>query len=315
MKSGSLHFVLTSPSPAHSPPTSSNTVVTTTLKIFKPCFVRVYFCSTKIKLFKMQEKTMNILLTIKTAMKCVLYGGGMILTPIHAFSQAPLTATEIVQRSDDLLRDKASYARVTMSVIRPEWKRTVVMEAWTEGTQNTLIRTLAPAKEKGVTFLKKGREAWNYIPSIDRTIKIPPSMMLQSWMGSDFTNDDLVRADSLVVDYDHVIKEETEKKGMAYWLIEARPKLKAPVVWGHILLTIRKPNFVPDRVEYYDEDGGLAKYYKILETQTIEEKEVATTFSMHDVTRLGYQTILRYENLTFIPTLRRDTFTLKNLER
>ncbi|MBU1692673.1 MAG: outer membrane lipoprotein-sorting protein [Verrucomicrobia bacterium] len=223
--------------------------------------------------------------------------------------------TEIVRRGDDLLRGGASYARVSMDIKRPEWSRSLVMDAWTQGASNAFIRILSPPKEKGVTFLKKAREAWQYVPSVDRTIKIPPSMMLQSWMGSDFTNDDVVRADSLVVDYVHAISGEPVEKGVAYWVIEGTPKPGAPTVWGQIVFKIRKSNFVPDRVDFYDEDGTLIKYYESSVIREIEGREVATRFTMYDVTRPGYSTTLGYDRLTFKPEIAADTFTLRKLTR
>ena len=226
-----------------------------------------------------------------------------------------LPAVEIVRRCDDLLRGEESYCRVTMTLTRPPWSRTVVMDAWTRGVQKSFIRTLSPPKEKGVTFLKKGRQAWQYAPSIDRVIKIPPSMMLQSWMGSDFTNDDVVRADSMVTDYDHTIASEPEENGVEYWVIQARPKPEAPVVWGRVDLKIRKADFIPVRVDYYDEDGRLVKYYETSDFKEIEGRRLATRMTMHDESHPGNQTEIRYESLTFKPDLKPDTFTEQNLRR
>lgn len=241
-------------------------------------------------------------------------GLAMALAP-GGSADEPLTPLEIVRRCDDLLRGEESYGKVTMTVTRPKWSRTVEMEAWTRGTEDSFIRVLSPPKEKGVTFLKKGREAWQYAPAIDRVIKIPPSMMLQSWLGSDFTNDDMVRADSMVVDYDHAIGSEPEENGVAYWVIEARPKPAAPVVWGQVNLKIRKEDFIPVRVDYYDEDGRLVKYYETADFAEVEGRRLATRLTMHDQSRPGNQTEIRYASLTFQPDLRSDTFTVQNLRR
>ena len=226
-----------------------------------------------------------------------------------------LTATEIVRRCDDLLRGEESYCKLTMTVTRPKWSRTVSMEAWTRGTKESFIRVLSPPKEQGVTFLKKGREAWQYAPAIDRVIKIPPSMMLQSWLGSDFTNDDMVRADSIVVDYDHEISSEPEEDSVAYWVVAARPKPDAPVVWGRVDLKIRKEDFIPVRVDYFDEDGALVKYYETADFAEVEGRRLALPATMHDRSRPGHQTEIRYGALTFQPDLKPDTFTVQNLRR
>ncbi len=244
-----------------------------------------------------------------------MIGGFLAIMACGAAGAGELTPVEIVRRCDDLLRGEESHCKLTMTITRPKWSRTVAMEAWTRGTEESFIRVLAPPKEQGVTFLKKGREAWQYAPSIDRVIKIPPSMMLQSWLGSDFTNDDVVRADSLVVDYDHVIGSEPEEDGVAYWVVEARPKPSAPVVWGRVDLKIRKESFIPVRVDYFDEDGGLVKYYETADFAEVEGRRLALRATMHDQSRPGHRTEIRYEALTFKPDLRPDTFTVQNLRR
>jgi outer membrane lipoprotein-sorting protein len=224
-------------------------------------------------------------------------------------------AREIVRLSDDLHRREQSYATITMVITRPDWTRTLEMEGWTQGTSNSFMRVLKPKKEKDVTFLKKGREAWQYVPSVDRVIKIPPSMMLQSWMGSDLTNDDIVRADSLVVDYDHRIAEETEENGTGYWIVESIPKENAPVVWDKVVLKVRRTSYLADRIDYYDEDGVLVKYYLTSDIKNIEGLELATKFIMYDKTREGYSTTLTYDKLTFRPEIKKGTFTVRNLRR
>lgn len=242
----------------------------------------------------------------------ILLGAALCATVAQGADE--LSAREIVRQCDDLLRGTESYTRLTMVITRPDWTRTLTMDAWSQGTEKSFIRVLSPAKERGVAFLKRGREAWQYIPSINRTIKIPPSMMLQSWLGSDFTNDDVVRADSIVVDYTHRIVGEPTVGDTAYWDVEALAKPGAPVVWGKVMLRIRKSNFVPDRVDYYDEDGKLIKYYESSDIRTVEGRELAVHFVMHDVTRPGYSTTITYDDLTFTPNLKPDTFTKRNLE-
>ena len=226
-----------------------------------------------------------------------------------------LDATEIVRRSDDLLRRLESYAKVEMKIVRPDWHRTLVIEGWTQGTSNSLMRVLSPKKEKGVMFLKKKREAWQYVPAIDRIIKIPPSMMLQSWMGSDFTNDDVVRSDSLVVDYTHRMIDELEQAGARYWIIEGIPKPDAPVVWSKILFKIQQETFVSKRADFYDEEDIVVKYYQTSDIQTVEGVDVATCFTMYDVSRPGYSTTLTYHGITFSPDIEKNLFSVRNLRR
>lgn len=226
-----------------------------------------------------------------------------------------LTPTEIVRRCDDLLRGEESYCRIAMTITRPSWTRAVTMEAWTRGTEASFIRVLSPPKEHGTTFLKKRREAWQYAPTIDRVIKIPPSMMLQSWLGSDFTNDDVVRADSIIVDYSHEIMRETIEQGVECWVIAATPKAGAPVVWGRVELQIRKPDFIAVRVDYFDEDGTRVKTYDTSDYTEIEGRHLALRMTMRDLTRPGYQTEILYSDLTFKPEIAPDVFTQQNLRR
>ena len=225
------------------------------------------------------------------------------------------TAKDIVKRSDDLMRGLQSYAKVTMKIKRPEWSREVIMETWSEGTEKAFIRTLAPAKEKGVTFLKIGREAWNYLPSAERVIKIPPSMMLQSWMGSDFTNDDLVKADSLVVDYTHKIEKDYEENGIKFWQLLLVPKENAAVVWGKVVLKVRQDNYVTTKCEYFNEDMKLVKYFETSNIQKVEGKFVPMEFTMKNLKKSGYSTTIIYDELTFKPKIGPDTFSKSNLKR
>lgn len=226
-----------------------------------------------------------------------------------------VSPTEIIRRSHDLLRDQSSYATVAMEIARPKWSRKLIMQAWTRGTDETFIHVLEPRKDKGIKFLKKGREGWNYIPSIDRIVKIPPSMMLQSWMGSDFTNDDIVRADSIVTDYDHTISKEFTEDGEDCWSIQALAREDAAVVWGKVLFTVIKRNLVAKRIEYWDEDGQLVKYCETSGVRKIEGRDVPLRFAMYDLTREGYSTTILYSDLTFSPDIGPDLFTLRNLRR
>jgi hypothetical protein len=235
----------------------------------------------------------------------------VLLAAATASPAEPLTAREIIRRSDDLLRGSNSYARVTMDITRPRWSRSLTLDAWTQGASNAFIRVVAPKKDRGVTFMKRGREAWQFVPAIDRVIKIPPSMMLQSWMGSDFTNDDIVRADSIVTDYEHVVVATNAD----HWVIDAIAKPDAPVVWGKVTFRVDRTNYVPRHVEYRDEEGELVKYSDTADIKVVEGVELATRFTMVDVTRPGYKTVVRYEALTFKPELPAEGFDLRRLRR
>src|SRR5574341_2176164 len=140
-----------------------------------------------------------------------------------------------------------------MSVTTPRWQRTLSLRAWMERPKRSFIRIMTPAKEAGIGSLRIGAEMWNYLPNVERTIKIPPSMMMQPWMGSDFTNDDLVKESSVVDDYTHRVLAAESVAGAPVYVIEAIPKPEAAVVWGKIVFRVRKSDFIPIAVEYYDE--------------------------------------------------------------
>jgi len=189
---------------------------------------------------------------------------------------AEMTAKDIIEKSDDLMRGLSSYSEMTMKVTTPRYERTVKMKAWTQGRDEAFILVLSPAKDAGVTFLKLKREMWNYRPDIENTIKIPPSMMLQSWMGSDFTNDDLSRADSFIVDYTHRIVAEEPYDGVPCWKIELRPKPDAPVIWGKVVSWVSQGDYIGRRTEFYAEDMQLSKVVTADRGSTAAGRRVAS---------------------------------------
>ena len=144
------------------------------------------------------------------------------------------TAKEIVQKMDDNAFGGRLSSQMRMTIIRPAWTRSMELKSWADGSDYSLILITAPAREKGIAYLKREREMWNFQPSIDRTVKMPPSMMMQSWMGSDFKNDDLVRQSSIVNDYTHRLLGKETVEGRECYKIELIPKEDAPVVWGKV---------------------------------------------------------------------------------
>jgi len=229
-------------------------------------------------------------------------------------AQAP-TADQIVERSDDLMRGATSYSEMTMTITTPRYARSLKMKAWTEGRDKAFILVLAPERDAGTTFLKLGREMWNYLPSVERTIKIPPSMMLQSWMGSDFTNDDLARADSFIVDYDHRLLGAEPINGSPCWKVELMPKPNAPVVWGKVVIWVAQDGYVGRRVEYYDEDMQVAKLLTADRIVTASGRKIASHMVMVNKKKPGQQTEVTYDAIKFDVPISADTFTQRNLTR
>jgi len=168
-----------------------------------------------------------------------------------SFLNAQITADEIMKRVDENMRGKNVYMQMSMSITTHGHTRTMKMQTWAEGNKKSFVKTIYPPKDRGITFLSLDNQMWQYVPKIERIIKIPPSMMLQNWMGSDITNDDMVKQSSIVDDYDaKLLKYE---KNIA--TIELIPKEDAAVVWGKIISKIDTSNFTGMKDVFYDEDG------------------------------------------------------------
>lgn len=225
------------------------------------------------------------------------------------------TALEIVQKTEDKLRGEQSYSELSMTIVRPNWERTIKMKSWSRGTRNSLIYITHPSRDKGTVYLKKDKEIYNWIPSIERNVKLPPSMMMQSWMGSDFTNDDLVSESSLVRDYEHKLMGETEIGQRKVWQIELRPKPEAAVVWGKILLHIDQAEFIHLKTEFYDEEEDLVSVMEAYNLKDFGGRILPATQVMKPVAEPGNKTILNYQVLDFDRNIPREYFTTQYMKR
>lgn len=224
-------------------------------------------------------------------------------------------ATSIVRKADEHARGRTSQAEMTMTVVRPTWQREMSMRTWSEGTQNALVLITAPAKEKGIVYLKRGKEVWNWIPSVERTIKMPPSMMSQSWMGTDFTNDDLVKESSIVEDYTHTLADDSLIEGRACHKVIMRPKPEAAVVWGEVRLWVDKKDFLMLRAEYYDEYGELVNTMVAGDVQLLGGRLLPTRMEMIPADKPGQRTVIRYRSISFDQPIPPGFFTTQNITR
>ncbi|MDN3679089.1 outer membrane lipoprotein-sorting protein [Vibrio tapetis subsp. quintayensis] len=208
-----------------------------------------------------------------------------VLAESSTHSEKTLSATtqsakEIVQRSDQQMRGSSSYTVSTMNIIRPDWTRSMSMKSWTKGQDLSLVLVTAPAKDKGASSLKRQKEMWNWIPGIERVIKIAPSMLGQSWMGSDFTNDDLINQSSIVVDYDHKMAGEEKFDSENTWVINAYAKPDAPVVWNKVKLWVSTDTYLQRKVEFYDEFDELVNTMSTFEIKEMGGRMLATRMEM-----------------------------------
>ena len=225
------------------------------------------------------------------------------------------TPKDIIDRVDRILRGDSSHGIATMEVVTEHWSRKLTMEVWSLGTEYSLVRVTAPAKEAGTATLKAGQDIWNYLPKVDRTIKIPASMMSSSWMGSHFTNDDLVKESRLIEDYDITLRFEGERDGVAVWEFELTPKPEAPVVWGSITYRIRRKDYMPVWARYYDEDGGLARTLSFSDYRVMGGRLVPAVMEMRPADEPREYTKLVYESLEFDIGIDRSFFSLRTLKR
>lgn len=230
-------------------------------------------------------------------------------------AHAELTGREVVKRSDDLLRGDTVQGRYTMTVITPSWQRQLELEVWGQGRDKMFIRILSPAKETGIGTLRIGTSMWNYLPQVERTVKIPPSLMLQPWMGSDFTNDDLVKENSIVEDYTHQILGEEEFAGSSVYKVELTPKPEAAVIWGKRLQWIRRDDFAPLKEEYYDEGGRLVKVLTYSAIKPVSDRVIPTVWEMASTLKEGHRTIIEVVEAVYNQPIEESVFTLENLRR
>lgn len=230
-------------------------------------------------------------------------------------SQPPASdATAIVERAELALWGKTFQADFEMVIATPSWSRTLALAVRMDRPGKSFLRVLAPAKDAGISSLRVGNEMWNYIPAIERTIKIPPSLMLQPWLGSDFTNDDLVKESSLVNDYTHKLLESPKADGTGQYLIEALPKPESAVVWGKILYATRA-DFVPLKQEYFDERGRSVRTLTYSDIRKLDGRDVPTRWEMKPLDKPGKSTTIFIKSAAYDRTLDSELFSLRNLAR
>lgn len=258
-----------------------------------------------------QDEIATKLPTMKTCWPLLL----LLLGFVFSAQTCAQTAKEIVKKADEKARGKTSVAEMTITTTRPKWTRSMDMKAWSKGNDLALILIQSPAKDQGITFLKRKREVWNWLPALDRNIKLPPSMMSQSWMGTDFTNDDLVKESSMVDDYEHILLgEEMIGKRMCF-KIEMIPKPEAAVVWGKLITWIDQKDFLQLRVEFYDEFDELVNVMTGSEVKMIGGRLLPTKMEMVPADKPNHKTEIIYKNIVFDEPIDDSFFSLANMSR
>jgi len=223
-------------------------------------------------------------------------------------------ARAIVDKAVNYLREDTSESVVHMTIHRPDWERTMTIKAWTKGKTDSIFRIESPPKDKGNGTLKKGKEMWIFNPKVNRVIKLPPSMMSQSWQGSDFSNNDLAKSDTVIDDYDHTLIGTEALDGKTLYVIQSIPKPDAPVVWGMQKLKIRE-DFILLRQEFYDEDMALVKTLSMEKIGMIGGKLYPMQWQMAKADVEDEYTRIDYETIVFNLDLSDHMFTISNLKK
>lgn len=226
-----------------------------------------------------------------------------------------LSGLEIVEKADQLQRGETSEGEMSMTIIRPKWERTITMKNWSKGRNFSMTYIISPVKDKGQVFLKRNNEMWNWVPTINRMIKISPSIMSQGWMGSDYTNDDILKESSIVVDYTHTIMGAETLDEIACYKIEMIPKEDAAVVWGKVIKWISKKEFWQLKTEYYDEDEELIRTEIATEVKQFDDRRLPSKLEIIPADKPNQRTVVNVLSTKFNVKLDEGFFSQQNMKR
>jgi outer membrane lipoprotein-sorting protein len=221
-------------------------------------------------------------------------------------------ATELVRKALDHWRGLTSHSSMTMTIHRPEWERKMTMESWSKGDKLSLVRVIEPRKDAGNGTLLNDNNMWTYTPKINRIIKVPSSMMSQSWMGSDFSNKDISKSTDIIDQYDHELTLTEEKEGHIHYTITSIPHEEAAVVWGKEVIVIRD-DYVMMEQQFWDQDGVMVKSLETLEVEEMGGRTVAKTMRMTKADTPDEWTQMKVNSVVFDIDLQDNMFTLSNL--
>lgn len=235
----------------------------------------------------------------------------LLVIPVLGLAQER-DAKSIVRDAIDHWRGVSSYTEMTMIIHRPDWERSMTMQAWTKGDDHSLVRVIEPKKDRGNGTLTDDNSMWSYSPKINRVIKIPSSMMGQSWMGSDFSNKDVARADEIVDEYEHNLLSTEELDGIIVYEIEAIPHEDAAVVWGSEVLRIREDHVVLEHA-FFDQDGELVKSLQTMEITDMGGRTIAKRQRMNKADKPDEWTEIQVNEVDYDVELKDSLFTLSNL--
>ncbi len=240
----------------------------------------------------------------------------MLFCALGTMAQTKMSAAQIIKKAEDKFKgEKSSYGEMQIIIQRPSWKRTVSMKSWSKGTEYSLSLVTAPSSEKGQSFLKRKNELWTWNPTISRMIKLPPSMMSQGWMGSDYTNDDIMRESSMVNDYKVKLLEVEKMQGFSCYKIELIPKPDVAVVWGKMIVWIAKSEYYQMKVEYYDEDNYLVRTMLGSDVKQFSGRKLPAKMEILPEDEPGNKTIVILKSMKFNQPIKESFFSQQNMKR
>ena len=239
----------------------------------------------------------------------------LIMLFVEVWQEPALTAKQVVRKATDNVRGESSQSELIVRIVRPTWQREMTLKTWTQGDQYAMILVKSPVKDEGVAFLKRDKEVWNWVPVLERAIKLPPSMMTQSWMGTDFTNDDLVKESSMVEDYEHSFAGDTTIGNRDCYVIQMTPKPEAAIVWGKLILCIDKKDFLELHSKFYDEDGELINIMNSSAIKRMDGRLIPTYLEMVPAAKRNQKTVLIYTNISFNKSIPTSFFTLQQMKK
>lgn len=254
-------------------------------------------------------------MNLKSLLRIAAIEFALAVTTVFGHGQK-MTAEEIIKKAEDkFMGEKTSQGTMTIKIIRPAWQRNITAKSWSKGKDFSLTLITAPAKEKGQSFLKRYNELWSWNPTISRMIKLPPSMMSQGWMGSDYSNDDILRETSILDDYYQKLLGEEEAQGYECYKIELIPREEAAVVWGKIITWISKDEYFQMKAEYYDEEGYLIRTMLSSDVKTFDDRKLPSIMEIIPEEEEGQKTVVILESLVFNKPMSDSFFSQQNMKR
>ncbi len=233
----------------------------------------------------------------------------LLLVMVSGPSLADEDAEALLRKVDELYRGESSEVSITMEIVTPDWERALEMQVWSIGMEKTFIRILSPKKDRGVATLRLDDEMWMYYPKINKAIKVPPSMMMSSWMGSDFTNDDLVKESSLADDY-NIDREDTETTHV----LTLVPKEDTVTVWAKIVVIVDREDLMPIEQQYFNERGEQVRQMKFLEIKDFNGRRLPARLEMIPLNKQGHKTVIVYNDVKIDVEIDEEIFTWRHLK-